>query len=340
MRERTALESAEADPTDVPLYRHSKRPRWGVALKAWQLGHKVVYQFEDGALRRFRAEYEHLFEPVEMGDAERTVAVEMLLDELSERSTEDDDATVSASAVLSRTDYVPAQVELMRDQFPGGFEDQEWRTEQRGDGADRRIKRHLLPAVEDATESLSEEHLAARVENDPASIWRDAMDLLGRTDLVTPSQLAAYKDLSDEDAATMGVALFERLYGEKSERTRFRRFARAGAKVTGERMGWSIATVIPALVQPGKEMVVRASVARSFIKLFDLDIGLPKYATYPAYRRYRRLVRALKVQLESDGLSPADLLDVHRFLRITLKNSARDRLNALVELQRQPATAA
>lgn len=334
MRERIEIEAAEAHPEEVPLFRHKKRPRWGVALRAWKAGHKVGYLFEDGAFRRFRAEYEHLFEPVDLSESERVVAVEMLLDELSERADGADTSSFSAAAVVSRTEYVPAQVGLLKDEYPEGFRGESWREMFRGEEADRRVKRHISPALDDAAETLARDQLEPLLESDPAAIWKRATDLLTATDLVTPSQLDAYKSLDDDGAAEMGRALFDRLYGDKSERSRFRRFVRTGKSVTGRKMGWSIATALPALVRPGKDLVVRSSVARAFIRLFGLDMALSKHASYPGYQRYRRLVLALKEELESDGLAPADLFDVHRFLRLTLSTTARARLQALVEARR------
>ena len=47
------------------LYRHTKRPEWGVAILAWERGGRRAYQFEDGRLRKFREGYYSLMKPVD-----------------------------------------------------------------------------------------------------------------------------------------------------------------------------------------------------------------------------------------------------------------------------------
>ena len=39
--------------TEDELYRHVKRPEWGVAMIAWERNGTRAYQFEDGKLRKF-----------------------------------------------------------------------------------------------------------------------------------------------------------------------------------------------------------------------------------------------------------------------------------------------
>ena len=49
-------------PPGLRLFRHSKRPQWGIAALVWELNGKRGYQFSDGKLRVFKQGFYGLFE--------------------------------------------------------------------------------------------------------------------------------------------------------------------------------------------------------------------------------------------------------------------------------------
>jgi nicotinamidase-related amidase len=57
--------SLEIDP-DAPLFRHVKRPEWGVGMLVWERDTARAYQFEDGRLRKIREGYYALLERTSM----------------------------------------------------------------------------------------------------------------------------------------------------------------------------------------------------------------------------------------------------------------------------------
>lgn len=308
------------------------RPKWGLALFAWKSGHKLAYQFEDGVLRKFRARYGHLFEPVDLGEEERAMTVEMLLESLGDRLPGEPSSAVSVGAAIASADVLDAQVNLFREQYSNGFRDEEFQHEYR-EREDRRVKRHAGAAIAHAQELLSEDEVNALADT-PEVIWDRAVEVMEQTDLVTPAKLKPFAKLDTDTRAALGRALAERLHGDRSERARFRALSRAVKQATGKRISWSVATVVPALVHPNEEIVVRPSVVRSFIQTYELELSLPKTARYPAYRRLKQLYREMRTRMEHHGLLPEDGLDVYRFLHLTLRRKAIGRLEELLEERR------
>ena len=59
------MQTQTTDDNAPTLYAHSKRPRWGFAILAWEGREQRRYQFQDGQLRTFKRGYYELLEEVE-----------------------------------------------------------------------------------------------------------------------------------------------------------------------------------------------------------------------------------------------------------------------------------
>ncbi|MDX1747651.1 MAG: hypothetical protein R3324_17080, partial [Halobacteriales archaeon] len=122
---------AEMLDHDDGLYKHVKRPQWGVAILAWEKEGKRAYQFEDGRLRKFKKGYYSLMKPTE--DVER--APEAVIRDLEDavEANKGKDPPEVLEAVASFED----QVELFITMYPKGFQDEEWIEDHRGGGPGR-----------------------------------------------------------------------------------------------------------------------------------------------------------------------------------------------------------
>src|SRR6056297_1132438 len=120
---------------EAPLYRHSKRPRWGVAIKAWERDDYSAYQFEDGQLRKFRSEYERLLVPADdLGDRADQIRTNL-------RRVVNAGGPDAGAKVIDAVSPFSDQVELFIRLYPQGFQDPEWIEDHReSDGA--ALKRH------------------------------------------------------------------------------------------------------------------------------------------------------------------------------------------------------
>jgi hypothetical protein len=55
---------------DTQIYRHPKRPEWGMAVFNDEIGDRVRFVFDDSQIRAFRADSLHVLEIVTLPEAE------------------------------------------------------------------------------------------------------------------------------------------------------------------------------------------------------------------------------------------------------------------------------
>src|SRR5690606_1096467 len=122
------------------------RTEWGLAILAWERDGKRAYQFEDGKLRVFKAGYYELIHEVDRSMGEASAVVADLNRQLgrSENRREREKAGVEGKALLSFDE----QVEIFCHMYPGGFQDEAWLRDVRGQEVPRRLKRHRDQAIE------------------------------------------------------------------------------------------------------------------------------------------------------------------------------------------------
>lgn len=303
---------------DAPLFRHSKRPEWGVAILAWERDNSRAYQFEDGKLRKIREGYYKLMEPAE--DLERGDQIRTNLRRVVNAGDDSDVKVIEAVCPFS------AQVELFTELYPKGFEDPEWiEDHRRTDGS--ALKRHRSPIAAEAQEALSEsrceEALASGGEVELADI---IADLLARTDLVPISHAKALKGLDPEEKKKYAEVAAQLLHGEGSYEQRFKAYLDTLKAIFDERPSWRVATVLSGLVDPQSHTVVRRS---AFLRQAGSIAPTAKYsrrATVRSYRNFLRVATETRKRLNSAGHEPRDLLDVYDFVWTTLRTAALDHL--------------
>lgn len=309
----------------MPLFQHSRREQWGLALLAWEGPDTRRYQFQDGHLRTFKKGFYHLFVEVDRPLEETWEAVSELTQKLDlTRARRDRLAEVEAKGqrkMLTLDDQLAIFAKL----FPEGFEGYQWRAKVRGTAAARRLKAHRQPAIDGAREKLSLEALDALIE---AGDFQGVIDIayeVGRgTDLVRPKQdLSLLRELEPEQVEAAARALRGLLWDEGPYRDRMK--AWIGALSRGKELPtWQLVTVFPALVHPKEHVCVRPSVFRAQAAWMAPRLKYsaePSAAHYARYRAMAKLVR--KTVREKGDLRMADMLDAYEFMWRTLRPSAR-----------------
>lgn len=306
--------------SETPLFRHVKRPEWGVAIMAYEREGARAFQFEDGNLRKIRKGYYKLMEEADdLG--ERAAHIRKNLVRVVQADEGDADHTVvDAVAPFSE------QVELFTRLYPKGFKDPEWIEDHRTtDGA--ALKRHRTPISEEAREALSAARCAEAIEGKEHQEFAEVVaDILARTDLVPISHAKALRGLEPEEKARYVESVADLLHGGRPYGERFKDYLTTLKAILGERPSWRIATALSGLVHPQNHVVVRRS---AFLRQAGSIAPTARYsrrATVASYKNYRRVGMGVRERLAALGHDPRDLLDVYDFVWTTLRTSALDHL--------------
>lgn len=307
--------------TDATLFRHVKRPQWGVAILAWERKKTRAYQFEDGKLRKIREGYYKLMEPVEDFEGPEQLVKKNLL-RVAEAGSGEDTRTVQ-EAVCAFDD----QVELFTRLYPEGFADPQWIEDHRRPSDGNALKRHREPIVAEAREALSEENCKTLTETGKHEELADiVIDILGRTDLVPISHVKVLRRLDPDEKHRYAESLVDLMHGERSFQERYKDYLELLTELLGNRPSWRAGTVLPAILKPQEHVPVRRS---AFARQAGSIAPTAKYARRTgvrSYKNFRRVAVAVRKRLLAAGHEPRDMLDVYDFVWNTLRTSALDHL--------------
>ncbi len=302
---------------DATLFRHKKRPQWGVAILAWERGKQRAYQFEDGRLRKFKEGYYSLMEPAENLERPREVVVAGLQDAIKAKIGKTDHKALTPVCSFE------AQVELFTELFPEGFQDPEWINEHRSKPSGRTLKRYRDPVVAQARETLSRKECEdLLVQERHEDLTLAVQEILASTNLLPISAVKVLKALESEENREFAESVTALLHGEGDFDGRFKEHLEVLRKIYGKRPSWRIATALPALVYPEKQVCVRRSVFLRQAASISPNARYTKRASASAYRNFRRVAFAVRKRLQAAGHEPRDLLDIHDFIWLTLRNAA------------------
>jgi hypothetical protein len=320
-----AMPEAAASTTEFPdteLYRHVKRPEWGLGMVAWERDDTRGYQFEDGRLRTIKAGYYKLLEPADDLDGRAEHIRENLRRVINAGGEGPEPKMLDAVCPFSQ------QVELFTRLYPKGFQDPQWIEDHRGtDGA--ALKRHRTPISLEAREALSkdrcQEVLASEGHDEFAEV---VADILARTDLVPIAHAKALRGLEPDERRRHVESVVDLLHGERRYDERFGDHIGVLTALFDRRPGWRVATVLTGLVHPDTHTVVRRSAFARQAGSIAPTARYSRRARVGPYRNFRRVALATRERLSTAGHEPRDLLDVYDFIWTTLRTSALDHLGA------------
>lgn len=309
--------------SDGELYRHKKRPQWGVAILAWDRGEIRAYQFEDGRLRKFKKGYFKLMEKVGEIRGSRDSLIENLTSAAKEKKDRGGDIET-----LEPVAPFDAQVRLFTELYPDGFADDEWVKDHRGTPKGSDLKRHRDPAIKAVKENLSQEHCQEWIAEDRhAHLMEAVREILSKTDLVTLKHVRMLKGLDPEETKLLAETIADLLHGEDEYRRRFRGYLRVLGEILGSRPSWRLATALSALAHPQEQVCVRHSAYKRQAAVISPRSRYSRRARVVPYENYRQVAFAVRKRLQAAGHEPRDLLDVYDFIWATLRSAALDHLN-------------
>lgn len=319
----SALEvSSTTDEIDSesPLFRHSKRPQWGVGILTREGPKARTYQFESGGRRKIRKGYYSLLETADdLGEREDEIR-DVLLEQAEARRSG------GARTALEPVASFAAQLDLFTTMYPKGFQDPKWVEDHRG-GEGRALKRHRTPISREAREALSSERCEeAMSAGNHSELGKVIADLLARTNLVPLSFAKALKGLDSKETRSYVTAAVALLHGEGRYHDRFRDYLGTLSELFEGRPKWRSATVLSGLVHPDSHTVVRHSAFLREAAVIAPRAKYSKRARPGAYRNFLRVAKGVRERLVDAGHEPRDLLDVYDFIWATLRGSALEHL--------------
>jgi hypothetical protein len=323
-----AVQTAEADkktefPTEATLYRHTRRPEWGLAILAGQEEDRRSYQFEDGKLRKIGKGYYALLEPVEEIDGPEDIVRANLREAAKVNENRPKGELQEAVAPFEE------QLALFAKLYPGGFEDPSWIADHRGSEDRAALKRHREPSMAAAQEVLAGDRCRLLLEEDRhAELAESVMDVLAGTDLVPIAHVKTLRRFDEDEMRAYAEAVATLVHGEGPFDGHFRSYLQTMENLLGGRPSWRSATALLALTHPQEHVSVRRS---AFLRQAGSIAPAGRYTRKPglgSYKAFRRVALGVKKRLEGAGQEPRDLLDVHDFVWATLRKSALEHLGA------------
>lgn len=303
------------------LYRHIKRPRWGLAVLAWDHLDKRGYQFEDGKLRVFNSDFYRLLEEVDP-PADRARQV---LEQLGHAVERNEAVKSSKEDVLIP---IAEQIAYFKELYPDGFAGDAWTSKMRGRAAKTALKRHRDPVVKRARERLASERLERLIDAQKYDgVIESLIDVLVQTDLVSASKLKPLRSVPHRHQEALAIALQGLLNSDGAFASRFDDFVRS----IGE-PDWELATAPLTLVDPERHVCIKSIVFKQQALWMAPQLEHARLPTARTYQRYQQMAQAVFEQLVEAGLNPRDLLDVHDFIYLTLRPSVR---KLLIERSRE-----
>lgn len=316
------------DPADR-LFRHKRKPEWGIGLWVEEERTRRRMRFEDGELRIFKKGFYHLFKPVDPDRVEVDEVFEALASE-QERARADRERA-NSRAEKPPVMAFPQQIQVFERLFGGGFQAPDYLEAHRHVVSGSRKKAHLDVGVALAAEQLSKANLQALVEaGDFEQLHAHACAVLGSTSLVAPRRdVTPFVEIPADKKELVGRTLFALLHGEERYRKRFREWCRVLRRECGLEARWRMATALPALVHPDLHVCVRRRVSELQARSVKPGTVLSKRPTAIGYRKARRIAKLTQRRLSKAGLEPRDLLDVQVFSWETLRPKGQKQAEAL-----------
>lgn len=302
-----------------PLFQHTRRPEWGLAILAWEGPDKRRYRFQDGRERTLREGFFHLMEPVEKP---LDVTIQVARDLAAHVGS--NGRPVAEARTPAEAESAPIrledQIELFTRLYTEGFRSPTYVDEVRaGTG-----KRHRDPAVRRAAEQLSRDRLGVLLAAGRfGEVHAAALAVLEGTTLTRPVDQKALETLPEAEHEDFARALYALLHGEEAFFDRFTRLVAVLDRAPEGAPTWLLVTALPALVHPDQHVCVKPAVFREQARSMAPRLGFQKEPNAALYERFRHMALTVRDELQAASLKPRDLLDVHEFIWLTLRPAAR-----------------
>lgn len=214
-----------------------------------------------------------------------------------------------ASAVLDAIDrqlelrHIPGMIATFKEQYPGGFHDEQQAREER---------KYKVQAATEFHNLLGKTEFETLLRaGDYQSLYERVSRLIGLTNFIQgsfekPVLLDAIKANRDQYMA----ALYEFIWGTDDLETRFNQFMRFSESVGLAK--WTYVTYFLFLSDTERHMFVKPEMLKRSLEISQYPLD---YEPTPSYEQYRQILdfsERLKVRI--DELEPRDMIDVHSFM--------------------------
>ena len=302
-----------SEPTFAPrLFVHATRPDWGVAVIAEDRTVRRSYLFQDGRLRTFRKSFLHMFRPANKpADVARRVARAL--------GAQIEDKIESSPERRAARASFEEQCKAFRHFFPDGFQDAGYIKRLR-ENPTRRRKSHADAAIADARRLLHVDRTQAHLDaGDPVAIYQDALKLIEATQFITTRNKNIFKKLNDERRAIFGEALHG--VAHDVDEPYFNRFARLMVAFEGleKQPSWTLVSLFAGLLFPQRHAIVHARTFDLQARAIAPTLLFEKTPSAGIYDRLQDLAADVRMRLESHGFQPRDMIDVHHFIKLSLR---------------------
>jgi hypothetical protein len=293
-----------ADESTPALFAHGTRKDWGFGVLAGERDGKRSYLFESGEERLMGGGALDMMRRVAPLDRDQYAIYARLSALVARRHGRAEPSKATGAALLE-------QLEVLRAAYPAGFEDAGWKPEARAG----RVRGERLDA---ARKLLSGNALDAQLKAQQFdAMWSSAAKALASSEWVPADQLSPRA--SGEELRQLTGAMRELLHGSGPLEQRIDRFVAAFDIAFRIQARWETVTGLLALVSPSEHVFVDLASFRKQLKALGAKGTLPAHPTGAAYLRCINAARAVYSKLAENSASPEDLLDVHDFIRFTLK---------------------
>lgn len=317
------MTQSTTETSDLPLFNHTARKDWGVAVLVREEGGKRAYVFEDGEERTMASGYHQLMRRVEQPSVDQRAFYERQRAVLARR--EKASASPSASDGRSFLD----QLEQLHEKFTAGLLDAKWVAEMRGEGVAERAPRHRTALVAEARERLTPAALDPLFKAQSyAQVWDTVLSVLSHTDLAPAAQLKKPKGVKEDAMKALALAVRELLHGAAPYDQRFEGFLTAFQAAYGEAARWELATAVIAVYSPNEHVCVHPAAFKQQVKVMGGRGSAPTRASTAGYTRFLSVARLVANKLTEQNQEPRDLLDVYDFIRLTSGSATKARVPA------------
>ena len=307
-------------PRGERLFRHVRRPDWGIGLWVREEPTRRRLYFQDGQRRAFKDGYYHLLQLVDPHE----VDIDEVFESIAAEHAIDLDEGAGRRKQVRPVMSLSKQVAVFRELYPGGFRGEAFEHAHRNAErkADRR-KRHLGASADDARALLAPDRFEGLDAEGLAALRDDVSAVLRGTAAVPNAQADAVERLQGPGLERWASALGELLHGADEPDARFRSWLLALREVLDGQLEWEQATAPLAFYDPARFPLVCHKQLALQARAVLPRVSLPKQPSARGYRSARQVFEATFKKISEAGLQPRDHLDVFVFTKETLRPKGR-----------------
>ncbi len=300
------------------LYHHVNKPEWGVGVALKEEEGKVSIQFEDGKVRAFPEAYYHFIEnsPKPSDQAQVLIAELIAMSPIGQAASGKKKARKPVTPAVVFEEQVTHFLEL----FPGGFESDAYKEAHRKRSSGAQTKKHRDRIVDKTIKWLGPDAWDKSADE----LFKYAVKIANYSDMIPSKERKAFEAIEAVHHEPVMAALQNLLHGEHAVEYRLDAFFLTLRRAIGEQPSWIMGTYFLGIFHNNQFPLVKRDIYRKQAAAIAPNVDVPKKPSGAAYRRIIDMMSVLRDSLSKrDGLTPADLLDVHNFVSLTLKPKGR-----------------